>query len=127
MLLGRYVDHHVRPRIASSSCLMQNIVKGAKTYAREPFLLVPHAFFLRHRPSKLAHSTDDGRDAALVRAGFEKQFGNIFRLAVTHPRGYCEVVERFFRNFLTGVFDVPVCERGDAGGEQDRGLSGGLG
>ena len=127
MLLARYADHHGRFRFASSSCLRQDIVKGAKTYAREPFLLVPHAFFFCHRPSKLAHSTDDGGDSALVRAGFEKQFGNIFRLAVTHRRGYCEVVERFFRNFLTGVFDVPISERGDAGGEQDRGLSGGLG
>ena len=91
--------------------------KGAKTYARKPFLFVPHALFLRHRSPELANSTDDGGDSAFVRAGFEKQFSNILRLAVTHCRGYREVVERFFRYLLTRVFDVPVRKRGDAGGE----------
>ena len=106
---------------------MRDTSEQWKAYARKPFLLVPHALFLSHRSPELAHSTDDGGDFAFVRAGFEKQFGNILRLAVAHSRGYGEVVKRLFRNLLTGVFDVPVSERGDAGGEQDRGLPWGLG
>ena len=46
-------------------------VKGSTTYTWEPLLLTPYSTLL-YRTGKLPHSTNDGGNPALFRAGFKQ-------------------------------------------------------